>query len=146
MKTFSQKPADVTRTWHVVDASSATLGRVAATIASLLIGKHKPTVTAHVDGGDYVVVINTDKLQVTGDKMDDKKYYRHSQYPGSLKTTTLAEQMGKDSTKVIYEAVRGMLPKNKLSPARLERLKLYKGAEHAHAAQAPVVYEMKEGK
>ena len=137
MKTFVQKPAEVSRKWLQIDASEATLGRVATTIAKYLIGKYKPTYTAHVDGGDFVVVVNADKLVVTGDKMEDKKYYRHSGYPGGIKERSLKEQIARDSTKVIVDAVRGMLPKNKLVDARLKRLKVFVGAEHTHAPQQP---------
>lgn len=137
MKTYSAKPSEVTRTWFLVDASEAPLGRVATEIAQHLIGKKKPMFTQHIDCGDHVIVINADKLVVTGNKLQDKKYYRHSQYPGSLKTTTLQEQIDKDSTAVIVAAVRGMLPKNKLITERLKRLKVYAGNEHKHAAQQP---------
>ncbi len=142
MKTYSQKPAEVTRKWVLIDASQAPLGRVATTIAKYLIGKYKPTYTAHIDGGDYVVVINADKLVVTGNKLEDKKYYHHSGFPGGIKERTLQEQLNRDSTKVIYDAVRGMLPKNKLVDGRVQRLKVYPGAEHGHAAQAPVNVEV----
>lgn len=138
MKTYSQKPSEVTRKWVVVDATEATLGRVATTIAKYLIGKYKPTYTAHVDGGDFVVVINADNLVVTGDKMEDKKYYRHSGFPGGIKERSLKEQLERDSSKVIIEAVRGMLPKNKLVDDRLKRLKVFGGADHTHAPQQPV--------
>lgn len=146
MKTYSQKPADVTRQWYVVDASDAPLGRVATKVASLLIGKGKPSVTAHTDGGDFVIVINTDNLVVTGKKLQDKIYYKHSHYPGGLKEASLADKMAKDSTDVIYQAVRGMLPVNKLRDGRLKRLKIYAGSEHQHEAQKPVVLSVKEGK
>lgn len=144
MKTFVQKPAEVTRKWVLVDATEGTLGRVATTIAKYLIGKYKPTYTAHVDGGDYVVVINADNLVVTGDKMEEKKYYRHSGFPGGIKERTLKEQIVKDSSKVIVDAVRGMLPKNKLMDERLKRLKVYGGAEHTHAPQQPVKVEVEK--
>ena len=137
MKTYSAKPSEVTRTWFLVDASEAPLGRVATEVAQHLIGKKKPMFTQHIDCGDHVIVINADKLVVTGNKLQDKTYYRHSQYPGSLKTTTLQEQIDKDSTAVIVAAVRGMLPKNKLITERLKRLKVYAGNEHKHAAQQP---------
>lgn len=146
MKTFSQKPADVTRKWIVVDATEVPLGRLATVVASLLIGKGKPSVTSHTDGGDYVIVINTDALVVTGKKMTDKLYYRHSPYPGGLKTATLTEKINKDSTQVIIQAVRGMLPVNKLRPGRLERLKVYAGAEHNHEAQKPEKLSLKGAK
>lgn len=137
MKTYTQKPAEVSRKWVQLDASEAPLGRLATTIAKYLIGKYKPTYTAHIDGGDYVVVTNADRLVATGNKMEDKKYYHHSGFPGGIKERTLAEQIGRDSTKVIYDAVRGMLPKNKLLDARIKRLKVYVGEEHNHAAQTP---------
>jgi large subunit ribosomal protein L13 len=137
VKTYSAKPSEVTREWLVVDASEAPLGRVATEVAQHLIGKKKPMFTQHIDCGDFVIVVNTDNLVVTGNKLEDKKYYRHSQYPGSLKTTTLGDQMKKDSTAVIIAAVRGMLPKNKLMDERLKRLKVYGGSEHQHAAQKP---------
>jgi len=137
LKTYSQKPAEVTRKWVLVDAAAAPLGRTATTIAKYLIGKYKPTYTAHVDGGDYVVVINANKLVVTGDKETAKTYYRHSGFPGGIKSATLAEVREKDATKAIHAAVKGMIPKNKLSEGRLQRLKVYKGEEHAHAAQQP---------
>ena len=137
MKTFSAKPSDVTREWLLIDASEASLGRISTKVATYLTGKGKTQFTQHIDCGDFVVVINTSKLVVTGDKLKDKKYYRHSQYPGSLKTTTLEDQMKKDSTKVVYEAVKGMLPKNKLVDERLKRLKIYANNEHKHEAQKP---------
>lgn len=146
MKTFSAKPSDVTRVWYVIDASEAPLGRVATKAASLLIGKGKPSFTAHVDTGDYVIITNADKLVVTGNKMEGKVYYRHSHYPGGLKEATLKEKMAKDSTEVIIKAVRGMLPVNKLRKGRLARLKVYAGTEHAHEAQKPVNLSIKEGK
>jgi large subunit ribosomal protein L13 len=137
MKTYSAKPSEVVRQWYVIDASEATLGRVSTKIATLLTGKGKPMFTHHIDCGDHVIVINTDKLVVTGNKMSDKMYYRHSQYPGSLKEATLADKMAKDSTDVIRLSVKGMLPKNKLVDERLARLKIYAGAEHNHEAQKP---------
>ncbi len=146
MKTYSAKPSDVTRKWYVVDASEAPLGRVATQIATLLTGKGKPQFTQHIDCGDYVVVINTDKLVVTGKKLTDKKYYRHTGYPGGIKEASLAEKMAKDSTDVIFKAVRGMLPVNKLRDERLKRLKIYADAEHNHAAQKPETFSLKEGK
>ncbi|MCA9329563.1 50S ribosomal protein L13 [Candidatus Saccharibacteria bacterium] len=139
-KTFSQKPADVTRKWHVIDATTAPIGRIATEAASLLLGKGKPSMTSHVDGGDYVIIINTDNLVATGNKLDNKMYYRHSGFPGGLKQATLKEVMDKDSTQVFKKAIRGMLPANKLRDGRLARLKVYAGAEHNHAAQAPQSY------
>ncbi len=137
MKTYSLKAQDVKRTWYVLDASSAPLGRLATTAASLLLGKGKPSVTSHVDGGDYVIVIKSDSLVVTGAKDQAKTYYRHSGYPGGLYKRSLAEQKALDSTKIIHKAVRGMLPDNKLRPGRLARLKIYTGVEHHHTAQQP---------
>ena len=146
MKTFSQKPADVTRTWYVVDATDIPLGRLSTEVSRRLIGKHKPTYTPHTDGGDYIVVINSDKVALTGAKEDSKVYYRHSGYIGNLKERTAAEQRELDSRKLISDAVKGMLPKNKLSNGRLERLKIYKDAEHTHAPQHPKEMTIKTGK
>ncbi len=146
MKTFSAKPSDVTRKWYLVDASDATLGRISTQIATLLTGKGKPMFTQHIDVGDYVVVVNADNLRVTGNKMEDKMYYRHSNYPGGLAEMQLKDKMAKDSTDVIYKAVRGMLPVNKLRDDRLARLKIYAGAEHNHEAQKPEKLSLKEGK
>lgn len=146
MKTYSAKPTDVTRKWYVIDASQAPLGRVATQIAKLLTGKDKPMFTQHIDVGDYVVVINAANVQVTGDKMDTKMYYRHSMYPGGLKEATMREKQAKDPTYAIFHAVRGMLPVNKLRDGRLDRLKIYAGAEHNHEAQKPEVIPVKEAK
>ena len=146
MKTYSAKPADVNRQWYVIDASQATLGRVATQIAQLLTGKGKPQFTQHIDTGDYVIVINADKLQVTGGKEDKKVYYKYSGFPGGLKERTLSQQMEKDSSEVIVHAVRGMLPVNKLRDGRLARLKVYGGAEHQHEAQKPTEVKVKEAK
>ncbi|HVX58767.1 MAG TPA: 50S ribosomal protein L13 [Candidatus Saccharimonadales bacterium] len=142
MKTYSQKPAEVTRKWYILDASQASLGRVATVAASLLIGKGKPTVTAHTDGGDYVVIINADNLVVTGKKIEDKIYYNHSGFPGGLRERQLRDVA---STEALTTAVRGMLPVNKLRDGRLARLKVYGGAEHNHNAQTPEVYDLKKG-
>lgn len=146
MKTFSAKPTDVTREWYVVDASEVPLGRLATQVAQLLTGKNKPQFTKHVDCGDHVIVVNADKLQVTGNKLEDKMYYRHSHYPGGLKETSLKKQMVKDSTAPVVHAIRGMLPVNKLRDGRLARLKVYAGSEHNHAAQQPKTFSLKEGK
>lgn len=143
MKTYSAKPADVTRAWYVIDAAEAPLGRIATEIATLLTGKGKPMFTKHIDCGDFVVVINAANTVVTGKKADDKMYYHHSQYPGGLTELTFSETMAKDPTKAIMSAVRGMLPVNKLRPERLKRLKIYAGTEHNHAAQQPVAYSVK---
>lgn len=142
-KTFSQKPADVSRRWILIDASSAPLGRVSTEIAKYLIGKYKPTYTPHVDGGDYVVVINAKDVVVTGNKETGKIYYRHSGFPGGIKDATLAEVREKFPERLIENAVKGMLPKNKLSPERMKRLKVFVGPEHNHAAQTPEKVEIK---
>lgn len=146
MSTYSAKPSDVTRKWYVIDASQAPLGRVATQIATLLTGKGKPMFTKHIDCGDYVVVINAAQARVTGSKLDTKSYYRHSGFPGGLTETSMRDVMEGDPTKVVFTAVRGMLPVNKLRDGRLERLKIYKGAEHNHEAQKPEVVSVKEGK
>ena len=136
-KTSSLKASEISRDWYVIDAASAPLGRVATQVAEKLIGKHKPTFTPHIDNGDFVVVINSDKIKTTGKKLDQKTYYRHSGYIGSIKETTLNEQMEKDSTRVIERAVKGMLPKNKLLSDRMARLKVYAGEDYPHEAQKP---------
>lgn len=146
MKTYSAKPADVTRVWYVVDASEAPLGRVATQIAQLLTGKGKPQFTKHIDVGDYVIVINAAQTVATGNKQEKKVYYSHSNYPGGLKEATLSEKMIKDPTFAIRNAVRGMLPVNKLRDERLQRLKIYADAEHQHEAQKPVNYSVKDAK
>ena len=146
MKTYSAKPTDVTREWYVVDASEVPLGRLATQVAQLLTGKGKPQFTQHIDCGDFVVVINADKLVVTGDKQEAKMYYHHSHYPGGLKETALKDQMIKDSTKPLIHAIRGMLPINKLRDGRLARLKVYGGPEHNHAPQQPKAFSLKEGR
>jgi large subunit ribosomal protein L13 len=142
-KTFSQKPADVTRKWFLIDASSAPLGRVSTEIAKYLIGKYKPTYTPHVDGGDYVVVINAEKVVVTGNKETGKVYYRHSGFPGGISDATLKEVREKAPERIIEAAVKGMIPRNKLAAGRLARLKVFVGEEHAHTAQTPEKVEVK---
>ena len=142
-KTYSQKPADVTRRWVVIDASSAPLGRVATVVAKYLIGKYKPTYTAHIDGGDYVIVINAKDTVVTGDKETGKIYYRHSGFPGGIKDATLKEVREKFPERIIEAAVKGMIPKNKLSAERLKRLRVFAGSEHTHTAQTPEKVEVK---
>lgn len=143
-KTYSAKPSDVQRQWYVLDASETTLGRVATKAASLLLGKGKPQFTAHIDTGDYVIVINAKDLKVTGNKLETIKYYRHSGHAGNLHERTLQEQMNLDPTVAIEHAVRGMLPVNKLRDGRLERLKVYSGGEHKHEAQKPKTLSVKE--
>lgn len=141
MKTFSAKPSDVKRAWYILDASEAPLGRLSTVAARLLIGKDKPQITSHIDCGDYVVIINAQKLIVTGKKMTDKKYYRYSGYPSGLTTTTLKD---KRPEAVVYQAIRGMLPVNKLRDGRLKRLKIYSDGEHAHGPQNPSKLSLKE--
>lgn len=142
-KTFSLKASEVSHKWVIVDASSAPLGRLASFVATRLTGKYKPTFTPHMDDGDYVVVINADQLVVTGNKEEDKKYYRHSGYPGALKERTLKEVRELDSTAAITAAVKGMVPKNKLAADRLARLRVFAGSEHPHDPQQPVKLEVK---
>lgn len=142
-KTYSQKPSEVTRRWLLIDASEAPLGRIATQIATYLSGKYKPTFTPHTDGGDYVVVINAEKAVVTGSKELQKKYYRHSGFPGGIYDARLEEVREKNPERIIQAAVRGMLPKNKLADERMKRLKVYAGSEHEHAAQKPEKVEVK---
>ena len=137
MKTYSQKASEIKRDWYLIDASTLPLGKLAVVIADKLMGKSKVTYTPHIDNGDYVVVINAKNLVVTGNKMTDKKYYRHSGFPGGLTELKLEEVIEKDPSLAIKEAVKGMLPKNKLSADRLARLRVFEGAEHTHAAQNP---------
>lgn len=146
MKTHSAKPADVTRRWYLLDGGKMPLGRLSTAAARILIGKDKPDFTPHVDGGDYVIIINADNLLVTGDKHQGKLYWRHSGYPGGIRRRTLDEQLSRDSTRVVTHAIRGMLPVNKLRRGRLLRLKVYAGTEHQHSAQNPIEYPSNEGK
>jgi large subunit ribosomal protein L13 len=146
MKTYSAKPADVVRKWYVIDASEAPLGRIATKAATLLTGKGKPMFTKHIDCGDFVVIVNAENLVVTGNKLTDKKYYRHSGYPGGLTEQSLADIMANDPTIAVEKAIRGMLPVNKLRDGRLKRLKIYRGAEHQHEAQKPMTISVKEPK
>lgn len=136
-KTYVPKAEDVRPQWYVVDASGQTLGRLASRIARVLLGKHKPIYSPAVGVGDYVIVVNADKIRVTGKKLDQKKYYRFSGYPGGLKEISLRDQLQKFPTRVIEQAVRGMLPKNRLGRRIARRLKVYAGPEHPHAAQQP---------
>ncbi len=137
MKTYSQKASEISRDWYLVDASTMPLGKLAVIIADKLMGKSKVTYTPHIDNGDYVVVINAKDVVVTGEKMTQKKYYRHSGYPGGIKELKLEEVIEKNPARVIEEAVKGMLPKNKLAADRMKRLRVFAGAEHTHAAQNP---------
>lgn len=142
MKTFSAKPADVARRWYILDASEAPLGRLATVASRLLIGKDKVSLTPHVDGGDYVIVINADKLVVSANKLQTKVYWRYSGFPGGIKKRTLAESQEVDPTHAITHAVRGMLPVNKLRDGRLARLKVYSGSDHNHSAQKPQILSL----
>lgn len=142
MKTFSAKPAEVKRDWYIIDASNQTLGRMATEIARRLRGKHKPEYTPHVDTGDYIVVVNADKVQVTGNKEKDKMYYRHSGYPGGMKSFSFEKMIERSPERVIELAVKGMMPKNPLGRAMLRKLKVYAGPQHLHAAQQPRPLEL----
>lgn len=143
MKTYSQKPAEVSRRWILIDASESTLGRISTTIASYLTGKYKPTFTPHIDGGDYVVVINASSVKVTGGKEDDKNYYHHTGFPGGIKSINLSSLRQKSPEAIIEESVRGMLPKNKLQDERMKRLRVFAGSSHDHTAQTPEKVEVK---
>lgn len=142
MSSYVQKPHEVERKWYLVDATDKTLGRLSSKIASVLRGKHKPIFTPHVDCGDYVVVINAEKVKVTGKKLEDKEYKRHSGYPGGLKTVTLEKMLEEKPENVMVHAVKGMLPKGKLGRQMLKKLRVYKGAEHDHSAQKPEKLEI----
>lgn len=142
MNSYVQKPHEVERKWYLVDATDKTLGRLSSKIASMLRGKHKPIFTPHVDCGDYVVVINAEKVKVTGKKLEDKEYKRHSGYPGGLKTVTLEKMLEDKPEDVMIHAVKGMLPKGKLGRQMLKKLRVYKGAEHGHSAQKPEKLEI----
>ena len=137
MKTYSAKPGEVQRDWYVVDAEGKTLGRLATRIADTLRGKTKPQYTPHVDTGDFVVVVNAERIAVTGKKLDQKRYYRHSGYPGGIRSRTLREQLDRRPEEVLRKAVKGMLPRNRLARAQINKLKIYAGPEHPHEAQAP---------
>ncbi len=142
MSTYSPKPGDITHAWHVIDASDVVLGRLAVTVAGLLRGKHKPTFAPHVDGGDFVVVVNAGKVALSGNKRTDKLAYRHSGRPGGLKSVSYGELLDSDPRRVVEKAVWGMLPKNRLSRKMIKKLKVYAGPEHPHAAQQPQAYEI----
>ena len=142
MKTLSAKPGDIERKWLVVDAQGQTLGRLATRIATLLRGKHKPVYTPHMDCGDYVIVVNADKIHVTGQKLEQKTYYRHSGYPGGLRQVSLRRQLQVHPDRVIEAAVRGMLPHNRLGRKMFKKLKIYAGPTHPHEAQQPTALEL----
>ena len=142
MRTYSPKPADIQRDWHVIDATDVVLGRLAVQVATLLRGKHKPTYAPHMDGGDFVIVINASKVSLSGDKPTKKLAYRHSGYPGGLSSIPFGELLEKDPRRAIEKSVWGMLPKNRLSRQMLNKLKVYAGPEHPHAAQQPERLEL----
>jgi large subunit ribosomal protein L13 len=142
VRTFTQKQAEIERDWYVVDAEGETLGRLAARIAPILKGKHKPIYTPHLDCGDFVIVVNAEKVRVTGRKLDQKFYHRHSGYPGGLKSISLRDQLDKHPERVLEAAIRGMLPKNKLGRRMIKKLKVYAGDAHPHEAQQPKPLEL----
>ncbi len=142
MRTYTPKPGEITRAWHVIDASDVVLGRLASQTAILLRGKHKPTFAPHVDTGDFVIIINAEKVALTGAKLEKKLAYRHSGFPGGLKSQTYTELLAKSPEKAIEKAVRGMLPKNTIGRAQLSKLKVYTGAEHPHTAQQPKPFQI----
>lgn len=142
IKTYTPKPQDIEKKWWIVDAEGQVLGRLASKIASILRGKHKPIYTPNIDVGDYVIVINAEKIVVTGDRMDEKKYYRHSKYQGGLTETTLRDMLKRHPERPIEFAVKGMLPKNALGRAQFKKLKVYAGTEHPHAGQNPEKLEL----
>ncbi|HHX63730.1 MAG TPA: 50S ribosomal protein L13 [Chloroflexi bacterium] len=142
MKTYSIKASEIEREWFVVDAQGQNLGRLATRIATILRGKHKPTFTPGMDVGDFVIVVNADKITVTGNKMQEKMYYRHSLYPGGLRETSLESMLAKHPERVVEHAVRGMLPKNRLGRAMMKKLKVYAGGNHPHQAQKPRALEL----
>jgi large subunit ribosomal protein L13 len=142
VRTFTAKTAEIEREWYVVDAEDQTLGRLASKIAPILKGKHKPTYTPHLDCGDFVIVINAEKVRVTGQKLDQKYYYRHSGYPGGLSRISLREQLNRFPERVVQAAVRGMLPKNRLGRKMIKKLKVYAGDSHPHQAQRPKPLEL----
>ena len=144
MRTISAKKEDVKREWYLVDAEGEVLGRLSSQVAAVLRGKHKPIFTPHVDTGDFVIVINADKVRLTGSKIEDKIYYRHTGYPDGLKSESLRNYLEKKPDELVRRSIRGMLPKNKLGRAMFKKLKVYSGHEHPHEAQMPKTFEIKE--
>ncbi len=142
MRTFTPKPADQTRQWLIIDATDVVLGRLAVQAATLLRGKHKATFAPHMDMGDHVIIINAEKVALTGAKLENKRAYRHSGFPGGLKSVTYAELLEKNPVQAVEKAIKGMLPKNSLAADQLSKLKVYRGAEHPHAAQQPQTFEI----
>ena len=144
MSTYSPKPGDITHAWHVIDATDVVLGRLAAQAATLLRGKHKPMYAPHMDTGDFVVIVNAEKVAVTGNKRNDKFVYRHSGYPGGLRQRSVGEMLEKQPDRLVEKAIKGMLPKNRLGRAMGKKLKVYAGPNHPHAAQKPAPYEIRQ--
>ncbi|NQW72235.1 MAG: 50S ribosomal protein L13 [Actinobacteria bacterium] len=144
MRTYSPKAGEITRTWHVIDATDVVLGRLASNVAKLLRGKHKTIFAPHVDTGDFVIIINADKVVLTGDKKKQKMDYRHSGFPGGLRATSYSDLLESNPRRVVEKAVKGMLPHNKLGRQQITKLKVYSGSEHPHAAQSPVPYELSQ--
>jgi large subunit ribosomal protein L13 len=142
VRTYSPKPGDINRTWHVIDATDVVLGRLASHAATLLRGKHKPTFAPHMDGGDFVIIINAEKVALTGQKLKQKMDYRHSGYPGGLSATSYSELMESNPRRAVEKAVKGMLPHNKLGRQQIRKLKVYAGPEHPHVAQAPQPFQI----
>ena len=142
MRTYTPKPGDVDRQWHVIDATDIVLGRLASQSATLLRGKHKATYAAHMDMGDFVIIINAERVALTGAKLEKKRAYRHSGFPGGLRSVSYAELLEKNPVQAVEKAIRGMLPKNSLAAQQLGKLKVYRGAEHPHAAQQPKTFEI----
>jgi len=143
-KTFVSKPSEITRKWHLIDATGVPLGRLSTQIANLLVGKHKPSFTPHVDGGDFVVVINAALVKITGKKSDQKLYYRHTGFPGGIKSESLSKKISTNPQSVIETSVKGMISANKLRPLRLKRLKVFADSEHTHSAQKPQPYNVEK--
>ncbi|WP_026818717.1 50S ribosomal protein L13 [Arthrobacter castelli] len=144
MRTYTPKPGDINRQWHVIDATDVVLGRLASQTATLLRGKHKPTFAPHMDMGDFVIIINAEKVALTGSKLEKKRAYRHSGYPGGLTSMNYEELLDRNPVRAVEKAIRGMLPKNKLAADQLSKLKVYAGAEHPHAAQQPKTFEINQ--
>jgi len=146
MRTYFPKKGEVERDWYVVDAEGKTLGRLSTEIARVLMGKHRPTFTPHLETGGFVIVVNAEKVKLTGTKWSDKVYYHHSQYPGGLRETTAGEMLAKHPTRLVEHAVKGMLPKNRVGRRLIRKLKVYSGDKHPHQAQKPAAFPMKENK
>ncbi|MDQ4501882.1 50S ribosomal protein L13 [Sinomonas sp. ASV322] len=142
MRTYTPKPGDANRQWHIIDATDVVLGRLASQTATLLRGKHKPTYAPHMDMGDFVIIINADKVALTGAKLSQKRAYRHSGFPGGLTSVTYAELLEKNPVRAVEKAVKGMLPKNKLADQQISKLKVYAGPNHPHTAQQPKTFEI----